>query len=110
MQRWHRASAIQSARDSLAAKNEPLLAKVEPLAYATRPPNGGAAVEAEQDRMSKARRDLMDVVKQVRENDDAAAKAVVAQLGPDQQKQAEEMLKKQHGDADKAIRKGMGRH
>jgi len=115
---------IQSWRDSLAAKNAPLIGSIDSLVYATRTAgasaiqsgrsrssassSGDGLTESESDDVRAAKRALSDMVKNIRGNYAAAAQTAVAALTPDQQQKAKDMLEKQGKDADKTMRSSLG--
>lgn len=114
---------MQGVRDSLAAKNAPLIGSIDSLVYATKPAgasaiqsgrsrsssgDNGGLTEEESDDVRAAKRALSDMVKNIRGNYDQAAQTAVAALTPEQQQKAKELLEKQSKDADKKMRNSMG--
>jgi len=98
---------VKDAEAKLKEKNQPLLKAVDSLVHDMRGPSGTPS-DQDKARMMNARIGLMDVIKDVRTNYDASAKDAVAQLDPEQQSKANEMIGKQREDMDKMIRERVG--
>ena len=95
-------SQLKDAEGKLKDKNAPLYKSADSLIRATRLTSD--ASDQDKARARSARGDLMDVLKSLTENYDAARKDAVALLAADQQPQANEMLDKQKAESEKFIR------
>ena len=100
-------SQLKDAEDKLKDKNAPLYKSADSLIRATRLTSSSS--DADKSRAQSARNTLMEVVKSLNENYDAARKDAVALLDAQQQPKANEMLDKQRQDAEKFLRDRMRR-
>ena len=95
-------SQLKDADAKLKEKNAPLYKSADSLIRATRLTSD--APDRDKARARSARGDLMDVIKSVGENYDAARKDAVALLDAEQQPKANELLDKQKEEAEKFMR------
>jgi hypothetical protein len=99
-------SQLKDAEGKLKEKNEPLYKSADTLIRQTRLTSD--ASDQEKFKARAARSNLMEAIKTLNENYDAAAKDAVALLDPDQQTKAKEMLDKQKAESEKFVRERLG--
>jgi hypothetical protein len=95
-------SQLKDSEGKLKEKNAPLYKAADSLIRQMRLTSEPS--DADKARVREARGGLMEVIKSLRENNDAASTEAIATLDAEQQPKAKEMLDKQKADSEKFLR------
>jgi hypothetical protein len=99
-------AGLKAAEPTLKTKNEPLFRTVDSLLSRMRPSLNSS--DEERARIREARMAVINTVGDLRVNYDAAAKDALATLDPEQQTKANELLSRQHDEAQKTLMEKLG--
>ena len=100
---------LKDAESKLKDKNASLLRIVDSVNKEMRPSLSGTPSDDDRAKMMSARKELMGVIQDIRDNYDASLKEVVPTLDEEQQKKAGELLAKQREELDRKMQSRMGR-